>query len=154
MENPPLPLSAQLTGLRAAILADSRCVWVPAAVHAWIVALLARLLGRLEEVFRLWQSGALVPPPRHAPPARLPSALRPAKHRHARKRRRAIARPNCATAHRTAPGLKAPQAARPPIAQAPAPRPRPARDPPPAGLDRRMARQVGSPCHALFITLS
>ena len=53
------PLGAQLAGLRAAAGAQENRGWLPDALHALIMACLARLFGRLEQVFLLWQSGNL-----------------------------------------------------------------------------------------------
>lgn len=62
---PPLsPLANTVASLRVATLARPAHAWVPAAIHALILACLARLFGRLEEMVRLWQAG-LLPPPTH-----------------------------------------------------------------------------------------
>ena len=65
---PPF-LAHQVAGLRAAAEADAAPGWLPAALHALIMACLARLFGRLEQIIRLWQEGDLA-----LPPARNPSS--------------------------------------------------------------------------------
>ena len=61
------PLTAQVATLRTALRAVEAPCWLPSAVHAMIVDCLLQLFGRLEEIFRLWQSGAFAPVP-VAPP--------------------------------------------------------------------------------------
>ncbi len=62
----PSPLADSVATLRAATLATPAHAWLPAAIHALILACLARIFGRLEEMIRLWQAG-LLPPPTHRP---------------------------------------------------------------------------------------
>ncbi len=76
----PSPLADSVASLRAATLATPAHAWLPAAIHALILACLARILGRLEEMIRLWQAGLLPPPvprPRTAPATSRPRAARP-----------------------------------------------------------------------------
>ena len=63
----------QLTGLRitAQALPENRA-WIPDAIHALIIAALARVFARLEKLFLLWQSGNLPVPA--APQTRQPVA--------------------------------------------------------------------------------
>ena len=58
-------LGDQLAHLRIPSRGQETCGWLPAAVHAMIMALLARIFGRLEQILLLWQSGTL--PPAHSP---------------------------------------------------------------------------------------
>jgi len=55
------PLADQTAALRTAILAEDAPCWLPDAVHALIMACLARIFGRLEDMIRLWQAGILPP---------------------------------------------------------------------------------------------
>jgi hypothetical protein len=55
----PSPLADSVASLRVATLATQAHAWLPAAIHALILACLARILGRLEEMIRLWQAGLL-----------------------------------------------------------------------------------------------
>ena len=59
METLSPSLADRLGSLRATAGAESACGWVPAALHALIMACLARIFGRLEQVILLWQSGEL-----------------------------------------------------------------------------------------------
>ncbi len=75
----PSPLADTVASLRIATLATPAHAWLPAAIHALILACLARILGRLEEMIRLWQAGLLPPPvqrPRTAPATSRPRAAR------------------------------------------------------------------------------
>lgn len=60
----PTPLADGIASLRTAILADEA-----RGIHALILAILARLLTRLEHMIRLWQAGQL-PTPRTKPAGR------------------------------------------------------------------------------------
>ncbi len=55
----PSPLADQLAGLRAATTANAERGWLPASLHALIMAIFARIFGRLEQLLLLWQSGTL-----------------------------------------------------------------------------------------------
>ena len=56
------PLADQLAGLRAATTSNDDRGWLPASLHALIMAILARIFGRLEHILLLWQSGNLPAP--------------------------------------------------------------------------------------------
>ena len=62
MKHTSSPLSEELAGLRAACAAQGRHVWMPAALHALIIACLVRIFGRLEHLVQQWQSGQLILP--------------------------------------------------------------------------------------------
>ena len=70
METHPTPSADQLAGLRAATTSNDDRGMLPAALHALIAAIFARIFKRLEQVLLLWQSGNLpaLPPPRPAHP--------------------------------------------------------------------------------------
>ncbi len=132
MDSQPSALSAQIAGLRHAVQATPAAAWLPATLHALIIACLARLFTRLEQMLNLWQSGDLILPqatPRAAASReqrrRAPAAPR-RRSRHRRARQTATPAParHPRTIHRPAANL--PSAARH--------RPRPARDPPPQNL--------------------
>ena len=60
MDPHPSSLSDQAAGLRhKAQPAREHRVLLPAALHALIAAIFARLFDRLEQLFQLWQSGDL-----------------------------------------------------------------------------------------------
>ena len=67
----PTALGAQIASLRSTAEAIPAPCWLPSAVHALILACLARLFGRLENLIQLWQSGLLLP---HPAPASQPNA--------------------------------------------------------------------------------
>jgi len=56
--------------------------WLPDALHATLMALLARIFGRLEDMIRLWQAGLLPPPALRslAKPSERPPTTSPAYH--------------------------------------------------------------------------
>ncbi|MCC6716821.1 MAG: hypothetical protein IT555_02965 [Acetobacteraceae bacterium] len=95
MINQPTQLAADLARLRTATQADGA-----RGIHALILAILARFLARLEQVFLLWQSGQLPPPPirqsHHRQPRETPNSPRRAANRRTgrrtgrRARRRAV----------------------------------------------------------------
>ena len=72
MEPLPPSLGTQIAGLRSAVQAQERCAWIPSAVHDLIMAIVARIFGRLEHLIGLWQSGQLPAPPVRRPPAARP----------------------------------------------------------------------------------
>lgn len=74
----PSPLADTVASLRAATMATPAHAWLPAAIHALVLACLARLFGRLEEMIRLWQAGLLPPPAQRSrtAPASRPRAAR------------------------------------------------------------------------------
>jgi hypothetical protein len=55
-------LAEQAAGMREAAQASRAPRWLPDALHAMLMALLARLFTRLEDMIQLWQSGLLLPP--------------------------------------------------------------------------------------------
>ena len=59
MENQSPSLGDQIARLRHTAQARENCAWCPAAVHALIAAIFARIFGRLERVLLLWQAGTL-----------------------------------------------------------------------------------------------
>ena len=88
MENQAPLLSDQFARLRTSAQAQEPCAWLPAAVHALIMACLMRIFGRLEQMLVLWQSGCL-------PAPQLPQASPVTLHRDARRPRwRRPARPS------------------------------------------------------------
>ena len=81
MKNTPSPLGAQIATLRDAAQAEENCALWLAPLHAFIMACLARLFARLEQIFRLWHAGQLPAlPVRPAPQPRTPTgtAIAPA----------------------------------------------------------------------------
>ena len=163
MEPIPPSLGAQIAGLRSSALAQERYVWIPAAIHALIIACLARIFASLERLVALWQSG-LLPPPQPSRPSRTPrpSCPRPSRRRTPGLRRvrpRSVSR-NAARRHtvhrlpsRTAnpcpiPAPQARPAAFRPTAFRPTTfRPHPARAPPLARIVAK-TRRATSPRHA------
>ena len=140
-------LSEQIAGLRRAVQAAPAAAWLPATLHALIIACFARLFTRLEQMLQLWQSGDLVIPetPTRATTKsphrrRAPSAPR----RHSRHIRARQAATQAAPRH---PRAIRNTAAIPPTAARQ--RPRPARDPPPPAAS---PLQTASPMHADIIT--
>ena len=117
MENQPLPLGAQIAGLRSAALAQERCAWIPPAIHALIIACLARLLGRLAEMLQLWQSGQL------PLPATTPTRTKPTRATSKRTSRSGTARHDFRSPRRTPRPIQAPRARHPNPAHNPAPSP-------------------------------
>lgn len=108
-------LAAGFARLRDSVSSDQAPAWLPETIHALILALLIRMLGRLEDLAALWQSGQLPPPRPHAASRRnRPATPRPARtghHRRAPSRRHAAPalRPDsipCASAPRQ-PGTRA-----------------------------------------------
>ena len=59
MEQTPPSLGDRIATLRMQALARENCVYIPDAIHALIIACLARIFARLEDLVRLWQAGAL-----------------------------------------------------------------------------------------------
>lgn len=58
----PPSLADQVARLRASATGTPAPIWLPDALHAAIMALLARIFGRLEAMIQLWQAGLLPPP--------------------------------------------------------------------------------------------
>lgn len=84
-ESTPPPLARQIGGiaadLRAQAQADSARTGLAAVLNALILALLARILGRLESMVALWQAGQLpapIPRPARATTARPAARIPPA----------------------------------------------------------------------------
>ena len=65
-------LAGQFASLRATAQADDARGWLPASLHALIMACLVRLFSRLEQLVLAWQSGTL--PALHQAAARTPAA--------------------------------------------------------------------------------
>ena len=63
METHAPSLGDKIAHLRRAAQAQEKCAWIPSAIHALIMAALARIFGRLEHIFQLWQAGTLPAPP-------------------------------------------------------------------------------------------
>ena len=87
--------------LRQAAQAQEKCAWIPSAIHTLIMAALARIFGRLEQLFQLWQAGTLPAPLVRRPPARPRTAAA-----------RPFSRPSVCQARRRAPEIR-PRATRP-----------------------------------------
>ena len=141
-------LSEQIVGLRRAVQAAPAAAWLPATLHALIIACFARLFTRLEQMLQLWQSGDLVIPetPTRATtksPHRRRAPSAPRRHsRHIRARQAATqAAPRHPRAIRNTAAIP-PSAARQ--------RPRPARDPPARAAS---PLQAASPPHADIVTI-
>ena len=89
MTHPPSPLADRFGSLCAGVKTECAQGGLTAALHGVIMALLARLFGRLEQIFQLLESGGF-PPPRAVPPppARTnPVAAAPRPRRHSARRR-------------------------------------------------------------------
>ena len=80
-------LTQELARLRQSAEADDAHGWLPAALHALIMACLARIFGRLEQVFLLWTAGDLPPPRPITPPAAMRAPSHPKTHHTARQPR-------------------------------------------------------------------
>ena len=146
MNAAPTTLTQELARLRQSAEADQAHGWLPAALHALIMACLARLFVRLEQTFLLWTAGQL--PPQHpaAPPIARPAPNTPRpgicrtsrRDRRYRRITRAIQATRRATSH-----APAPRPARPRSIPAPKP-PQHSRAPPsprhPIRRDNRPAR--------------
>ncbi|MCC6719260.1 MAG: hypothetical protein IT555_15360 [Acetobacteraceae bacterium] len=143
MEPQSSPLGDAIARLRGTAQAEESCAWSPYGIHALIMACLVRLFARLEQIFQLWESGNLPPPPIRAPSfepamrATRPPVVRSSGHRRARHRRpasrrvtargpargRAAARPRHAAAPPPARRILAPDSRRIRAARAPPSRP-------------------------------
>jgi hypothetical protein len=97
---PPIPstLADEVARLGAATTSVPAPVWLPDAVHALILACLARLFGRLEEMIRLWQAGLLPPPPALRPRQANRQPRRPATFQVSAPRTPATSRHSCVPA--------------------------------------------------------
>ena len=58
-------LGDKIARLRGTAQAQEKCAFLPAAIHALIMACLARIFGRLEHMVRLWAAGCLPPTQTH-----------------------------------------------------------------------------------------
>ena len=139
MEPQPAPLAAQLAAIRTATTSNDSRGMLPAALHALIAAIFARIFGRLEQFLLLWQSGDLpqseIQPPQSArntrtsqlaimrPTRATTPPIRPRQPPAAPSR--AHANPNPPCARQIAPPILTRSTPLIPLA-----RPRPARDPP------------------------
>ena len=87
-------LGAQIAGLREAVQAQENHAWIPDAIHALIIACLARIFSRLERMIQLWQDGQLppLPHPAHRPHTSAPRPRTP-RLRTSRNRTRSCATP-------------------------------------------------------------
>ena len=83
-------LAAQLAQLKTASQAPETCGRLPAALHALIMACLARLFGRLEQLLALWQSGLLPASrdPEHRAGPALPQRVATPQHKPIRRHAR------------------------------------------------------------------
>ncbi len=141
MENQPPSLGEQFAGLRSDAQAGrENCVWLPAAIHAAIAAIFARIFGRLEQLLALWQVGTLPPP---APAIKRQRLIALASHARPRRAGTPAFRPRAPHAQtanplrtnrrsdkRSAIRLFLPAPDRSTLGIKPASRPRPGRDPP------------------------
>ena len=152
METSPATLAERVGTLRASVQADSASGWLPPSLHALIMSCLARIFGRLEQMFQLWQEGTLPPP---TPPSRRD----PVRQRTNTSSRTTRPRTNRAPRAPHAPNTLAPistttparEPARPsPVASMPSPPNRAARDPP-SDRNRRKTNHFAAHPHALFI---
>ena len=127
METHAPSLGDRIAHLRHTAQAEEKCAWIPAAIHALIIAALVRIFTRLEQVFALWQAGQLPRPPirrTRATTSRPSTAPRAARPIHARRT------PKLPRAPRIRPRATAPARAAP--FAPPTRRPRQDRAPPPA----------------------
>ena len=114
-------------------------------LHALNMACLARLFARLEQLFQLWQAGALPVPTPRAPRRRTVRMCRriPRRYRRTARRRPIRARTvrTAASTHvHVAPGP------RPLVGRTPSPPPHPARAPPPRSSRKPLLKEL--PTHA------
>ena len=126
----PPPLATRFASLHTNIAACPNRGWLPRSLHALILAALARIFGRLEQLLLLWQAGTLpTPQSRHSERSEeptLPSA--PGQPKATGTTRRARTRHNAARAPIAAQAIPAPNpsaSSAPQSAVKPALRPRP-----------------------------
>jgi len=165
MPPPSSPLADTVASLRVATLATQAHACVPAAIHALILACLARIFGRLEDMIRAWQAG-LLPLPSQRPRSvrnRIPG-LAPDSHsarstppRFSRRRRapHAVSRETTRVVMRKcAPPAPRPKSGHPTSTAARASRRHPTPTPTPTSTAarRRIKLIYASPKHAHFIT--
>lgn len=126
--------------------------WGPvAALHALLLATLARLVGRLETIFLAWQQGQLPPPARARTPA---NAAQPRPHApHASARRRSQMPGRARTPPAMIPTCRAARATCPRLLPA-SDHPRPVAHTALSGPIFSNPDQAPRPCHAIFVTIS
>ncbi|MCC6719048.1 MAG: hypothetical protein IT555_14295 [Acetobacteraceae bacterium] len=154
---PHPPLADQAAALRAAAAVPCAPGWLPAPLHALIMACLLRLFGRLEQLILLWQDGRL--PARDIPTAtpalRAPIRSRPRRtrgYRARRRTRRAVAAARAGAAIRPrAPWVAARGRPSPHFRSAPPLRPRPAHGPPATSAATAPGRAGRT--HVVIVTL-
>ncbi len=106
MQDQPLPLAQAVARLRLNAQAHPAPLWLPDALHAMIVAALASIFGRLEDMIRLWQAGLLPPLVSRTDPTERRSNTPPTRDRVAPsrarspRRRRAETKVPCPNNHR------------------------------------------------------
>ena len=72
----PPPLATRFASLHTNIAACPNRGWLPRSLHALILAALARIFGRLEQLLLLWQAGTLpAPQSRHSERSEEPTLL-------------------------------------------------------------------------------
>ena len=139
MKDHPPSLGDKFARLRdSARAGEEKCARIPASIHALIMACLARIFARLEQLFLLWQSGQLPPPQAHA--TQHPISRRDSARRSEAPRRKVHSADPPASQPVSQPAASPSRARhiRHPGATSALPpgtaplRPRPARDPPPA----------------------
>lgn len=114
----PAPLAEGLASLRGQVGSILATRWIPDAIHTLILALVLRLIGRLEDMYTLWAAGHPIPIP--APRTRTPvtthpdSASRPASAWREAARPRRASRPDSACPAPRPGALAAPSRPRPP----------------------------------------
>ena len=161
----PPPLATRFASLHATIAACPYRGWLPRSLHALILAALARVFGRLEQLLLLWQAGQL-PTPKSRPPERregptLPSSPRQPKATGITRRAHTRHNATCHSAARAPFGLAAIPASNPSAAPSaaikPGPHSRPAPIRAPAGRcpSPRQKRPIaGTPIRAYIVTIS
>jgi len=135
MESPSPSLGDKIAHLRGSVQVQESCAWIPASLHALIIACLVHIFGHLEDLVRLWQAGALVvPAPSNTPRAGGQSVRAAAASRRNSRARRTALPPQssaCATAKAARqPPPSAPPGAPPRRVTTALPRRHQARDPP------------------------
>ena len=138
------PLGAQIAHLPPREGGLENRALLPAALHALIAAIFARLFDRLEQIFLLWKSGDLPAPTLHrvppATPRQRPSARIP---RHRGPRSKSIRR-RARSAQESRARKATPQPASTPtmINQCPSAPPNRTHDPPPIAGHSRLPKHV------------
>ena len=124
------PLADQFASLRADFAASPHRGWLPSALHALILACLAHIFGRLDQIFLLLQAGALpiqairhTSPQQPSCPSHTPSANIDNRNMCSAEAARAIAKPAIRPARMSRPA-HAPRARNPVAGVAPSRRSR------------------------------